>query len=717
MNSASDRLNEQLSRHAKRVVKREYDRAVQHFCKLNYLKTKASINKILNVDPKNAAANTLLARVALSANDFDTAGDLISNVLINNPNYVDAHKLLGEIFLKTGSFKKAEFHYRQVLALRDDDVDGFRGLGDALKATFRISEAELSYRNAIEIRPGFHEIHFSLGMILRERGEHGSASVFLRNAAILQPECGLYWTAWAGCLSRVAFVKNDEFLFEDLQSLLKQPTISPGPFVRSIISALYLDSEFLGIFKTFKSGKFNSHLDFITAAKSLSTIPLLLRIMEISPITVPEIEDMLQGLRRGLLSNLIKKNDCLSGLEFLAALAQLCFNNEYLFEETAEETSNVISLEIYINKVLKKNDTLSEDWLLIIAAYRPLHTLSFADHLLDRKWPEVVKKVIIQQVIEPLKERSLRALVPALTTIKDHVSLSVHHQYEENPYPTWVSVDLSDYPRPIEEVLSNYNIFLQDVELEQFKAPEILIAGCGTGKQSINAASKYLHARIMAVDLSRASLAYAMRKSNELGYEKIEYAQGDILELIDLGRKFNIIECTGVLHHMKDPLAGWQVLEKILYPGGLMRIALYSEVGRKDVKKAQAFVSERNFQSSSIDIRRCRKEIINMSLTDSNMKDVVDTVDFYSMSGCRDMIFHTHEHRFTLLEIKKSLELLDLSFLGFELPSPEIIQQFQKIFPESKAIKSLDCWHKFELENPELFKGMYVFWIQKNLTD
>jgi hypothetical protein len=167
---------------------------------------------------------------------------------------------------------------------------------------------------------------------------------------------------------------------------------------------------------------------------------------------------------------------------------------------------------------------------------------------------------------------------------------------------------------------------------------------------------------------------------------------------------------------MKDPLAGWQILEKILYPGGLMRIALYSEAGRKSVKKAQAFVSEKDFRSTTVDIRRCRKEIIHMSLTDSNMKDIVDTVDFYSVSGCRDMIFHTQEHRFTLFEIKTALESMDLSFLGFELPSPDIVQRFQKTFPEKKAIKSLDCWHKFELENPELFKGMYVFWAQKSLT-
>ena len=147
-----------------------------------------------------------------------------------------------------------------------------------------------------------------------------------------------------------------------------------------------------------------------------------------------------------------------------------------------------------------------------------------------------------------------------------------------------------------------------------------------------------------------------------------------------------------------------------------MRIALYSEIGRESIRNARDFISEKGFGSSAIDIRRCRKEIIQLAQSDLDMKYIIDTVDFYSLSGCRDMIFHTQEHRFTLIDIKNALNSLDLSFLGFELPVPDMAQRFIKLFPEKQAMTSLDCWHKFELENRESFKGMYVFWAQKNLT-
>jgi 2-polyprenyl-3-methyl-5-hydroxy-6-metoxy-1,4-benzoquinol methylase len=39
----------------------------------------------------------------------------------------------------------------------------------------------------------------------------------------------------------------------------------------------------------------------------------------------------------------------------------------------------------------------------------------------------------------------------------------------------------------------------------------------------------------------------------------IEYAQADLLKLGGMERRFDLIEAVGVLHHMKDPLAGWRV--------------------------------------------------------------------------------------------------------------------------------------------------------------
>ena len=99
-------------------------------------------------------------------------------------------------------------------------------------------------------------------------------------------------------------------------------------------------------------------------------------------------------------------------------------------------------------------------------------------------------------------------------------------------------------------------------------APQVLVAGCGTGSHAIIAAHRFRGARVLAVDLSLSSLTYAKRKTRELGVTNIDYAQADILRLGGIARSFDVIESVGVLHHLDDPFAGWRILLSLLRPGG-----------------------------------------------------------------------------------------------------------------------------------------------------
>ena len=94
------------------------------------------------------------------------------------------------------------------------------------------------------------------------------------------------------------------------------------------------------------------------------------------------------------------------------------------------------------------------------------------------------------------------------------------------------------------------------------------------------------------------------------------------------------------------------------------------------------------------------------------MKKVLNSPDFYSLSGCRDLLFHVREHLFTLPQIKVILDDLNLRFLGFEL-NRNVLKDFISFHPEENAIQSLSLWHQFELKNPSTFRGMYQLWVQK----
>jgi SAM-dependent methyltransferase len=315
--------------------------------------------------------------------------------------------------------------------------------------------------------------------------------------------------------------------------------------------------------------------------------------------------------------------------------------------------------------------------------------------------------VLTQQVREPLRERQLRAGIARLTGMEDAVSRLVQDQYEENPYPRWVR-PAPESPDTIRNFLGGKFPFAPVERAAGFAPRDILIAGCGTGQRSIALARKFGADRMLAVDLSLASLGYARRKSQELGLA-IAYAQADILELGTIGRQFDLIESLGVLHHLADPWAGWDGLLALLRPGGFMLVGLYSARARRPVVEARARMAKRG--SSAEDIRTFRQELIEGDDPRADAS-ILESEDFFSLSGCRDLLFHVQEQHMRLPEIAGFLQSRGLRLLGFELDDA-VLAAYRQRFPQDRAATDLACWEAFETDHSGLFGGMYILWVQK----
>jgi SAM-dependent methyltransferase len=349
-------------------------------------------------------------------------------------------------------------------------------------------------------------------------------------------------------------------------------------------------------------------------------------------------------------------------------------------------------------------------WPVVVAAYAPLHRVPDLDGLADRTWPTAVTEVMTQQVGEPRDEQAIRASLPALTPIGDGVSRMVQDQYEQNPYPRWILPAPAITAYPAGEYLRTKYPRAPLWPLRLAGGADVLIAGCGTGAHAIEAFRRIAGARILAIDLSSSSLAYAIRKTRALGLP-IEYAQADIMRLGGIGRSFDIIESSGVLHHLADPMAGWRILLSLLRPGGVMAIGLYSRLARAEINAARAYIVERRYGGTPEEIRRCRQDIL--ALPDGVPgQTVTRSGDFYSMSECRDLLFHVQEHQHTLPEIAGFVAEQNLQFLGFDL-DPRVLDLYGRTYPEDPAMVDLARWHAFECDNPNVFVGMYQFAVQK----
>ena len=412
------------------------------------------------------------------------------------------------------------------------------------------------------------------------------------------------------------------------------------------------------------------------------------------------LESFLTGLRQALLRLADNEPAGVAALRdeelgLFCALAEQCFLNEYVFAQTEEETGRAERLRALLQQKLHDGAEVAIGLVAAVGGYFPLHTIPKAQTLLGRKWPDYAEGLIRAQVEEPLQEIADRAAIPALTAIDSGTSVEVMRQYEENPYPRWSINPLSLLGRA-----------KADSE-RPHTGPSILIAGCGTGEHPFDIAQKSPEASILAVDLSRVSLAYARRKTREEGLRNVEYAQADILNLATIGRTFDRIEAVGVLHHLADPKAGWRVLLSLLAPNGIMRVGLYSATARRAIVEARAIVAERGYRSTADGIRALRQTIIREK-AEPRWASLVQTVDFYSTSGCRDMFFNVMEHRLTIADIKSFLDDQGLAFLGFELDA-KIVEQFRQRHPAADALTDLDAWAAFEAGNPRTFLNMYLF--------
>jgi 2-polyprenyl-3-methyl-5-hydroxy-6-metoxy-1,4-benzoquinol methylase/Flp pilus assembly protein TadD len=421
-----------------------------------------------------------------------------------------------------------------------------------------------------------------------------------------------------------------------------------------------------------------------------------------------ELERLLTAIRRGLLQHATAADRQTvddDGLEFFCVLAQQCFLSEFVFAIGDIEQAELQRVHDRIVAALEAGAEITALDLIVAASYLPLHRLPGAPSLLARPWPDAIERLLTQQIREPLEEESDRKDIAVLTPIDDAVSLQVQNQYEESPYPRWTAIPQIEPTTVVHFLRERLNIV--PLSWPQSAAGvDILIAGCGTGSHSIDSALRFPKARILAIDISRTSLAYARRKSRALGLTNIEYGQADILKLASLGRRFDVIETVGVLHHLADPAAGWRVLLSLLRPHGLMLVGLYSETARQSLAAARAFIAERGYRATAEDIRACRQALMRRS-------GMPPFRDFSSTSGCRDLLFNVMEHQFTIPQIEEFLEANHLTFLGFEQLPADVLRQFRQQFSNAGALRDLGSWHAFEQINPLTFGNMYFFWAQK----
>jgi tetratricopeptide (TPR) repeat protein/SAM-dependent methyltransferase len=641
----------------------------------------AIYRRVLEGAPARADALVLLAGVEHATGRQEEALAHVEAAIRANGKVPHFHNLRGLIHQARGEPERAEAAYRAALAIQSSFPQALFNLGNLMREARRNAEAIACYRRALAAEPRYAAALNNLGVALEDEGRVEEALAAYRAAVALEesPETRMNF---ARCAAIAPRVPNEAAFRALLARAMDEAWTRPADLARTAATLL-------------------------RAAGGLAPSPLLLAHLAMAQVCDAALEGSLVRLRRERLEAVAANRDeGGAALELACALARQCFLGDYVFALTAEEAARVDALRRSVEEALAAGSEVRAASLATLAAYVPLGSLAGAGRLADRPWPVPVRALLAQQLDEPRAEATLAERLPTLTPVEGRVSREVRRQYEESPYPRWVACAPAQ-PGTLQAHLSGLFPHAALPARAAEARPGILVAGCGTGQESIELARRFPEARVLAIDLSRASLAYAERKRIELGIANLEHAQADITALGDIGR-FDLVSSVGVLHHLEDPLAGWRRLAATLKPGGYMQVGLYSEAARRDIARARAFIAERGFAPTPQGIREARAAL-NAA---PGFEKVTALRDFHGLNECRDLLFHVQEHRYTLPRIAEMVAELGLEWIGLAV-DPATRRRYAERHPDDPWGSDPASWDAFEREFPETFAGMYLFWVAK----
>jgi len=621
-----------------------------------------------------------------------------------NETKADAANLLGRIALDEGFYQKAGHYIDMALTIAPNDPGYLFSKGHQLLSLQKLEEACSYFEAAIAVDTNATKAASSLAYTKYKQNRITEAFGDYRKLIRKFPEDAHVKTKLFEC--------TDKIVAESYQPELEADVISYFHLENVRYSSL---ANISGSLLLYKYGLEN---DFVEVNVDLLCQDELF-IQSLSKLTFksPFLENFITRVRRKLFIDSLSNSDLDENhLELASALSLYSSANEHVQFFDQQERNLLMSLNELMQAVVTAPEWKPEDLagaVVLYSMYQPIHALSYADELARYAlgdWPSWVRKTLHHGLHEFIAEKSVVKQIAGITNIDNETSVRVQSQYEAHPYPRWLHLSHNtptNYGRALEQEFSDFRApdFFNQGELN------VLVAGCGTGQHAIRVAKYFRNVKVLAVDLSLRSLAYAKMMAEKHEVTNIEFMQADILNLDSLNRKFHIIECSGVLHHMADAMEGWMSLNNLLLPGGLIKVGVYSRKARDVVLRSRDIIERNQLDASEDNIRLFRKAILEGSHK-AAFRGILNSPDFYNTSGCRDLLFHEHESQYDPNQLQKMIQNLDLNFIGFVLET-DIRQKFGVIFDDESKLKDLSAWAEFEQLEPEAFANMYQFYCQK----
>jgi SAM-dependent methyltransferase len=232
--------------------------------------------------------------------------------------------------------------------------------------------------------------------------------------------------------------------------------------------------------------------------------------------------------------------------------------------------------------------------------------------------------------------------------------------YESHPYPPPVD-DLQAYRKIWDDQRrrAEFHLFWPAEPYREDRS--ILVAGCGT-TQAAHHALRWPRAQVIGIDVSAKSIAFTQELKRKYTLGNLEVRQLAVERAAELGRGFDHVVCTGVLHHLADPDAGLRALRDVLEPNGALNVMVYAPYGRAGVYMLQDYCRRLSIGATALEIRDLAASLKALP-TDHPLAPLLrNSPDFAHKAGLADALLHPQDRSYSVPQLLDFLGRAGLAF-------------------------------------------------------
>lgn len=259
-----------------------------------------------------------------------------------------------------------------------------------------------------------------------------------------------------------------------------------------------------------------------------------------------------------------------------------------------------------------------------------------------------------------LKKRTENGII--FVGSKTNITRKVTDFYKVAPFPNY-----NDYQTKTDILhIVNQHSFLKDLKNTIGFNKKFIEVGSGTSQLSI-ALGIGTNNEIVALDPTVESLELGLKFASENKVTNVKFLNADLFEDPIKEGYFDVVWCSGVLHHTMNSVEGFKIISRWVKPGGLVIVGLYNKYGRLRTNFRQLLYKVMGSKSFARKIVSKIDPVLRQEISDAKRE-----------AWLRDQYEHPLERSHTIDEVLNWFKTTKIDFLG-SIPSPVMETEYRKL--------------------------------------